>query len=169
MYILKTLMKEAIPNALQKAERYRLLGEPHEAESICLDILEIEPENQEALVTLLLAHTDKFKISLSPAFSQAKELLPRLDGEHCQFYYRGIIYERRAKAHLDHGGPSSGEIARDWYLKAMADYEKALEDCSPGNQSAALRWNTCARMLNDYPELGPGQESRDVEVMDGWE
>lgn len=169
MYKLKTLTKEAIPEALRKAERYRLLGEPHEAESICLDIIEVQPRNQDALVMLLLSHTDKFKISLTPAFNQAKSVLPRLDGEHCQHYYRGIIYERRAKAHLDHGGPSSGEIAHGWYIKAMADYEKAMEDCAPGNDSAALRWNTCARILNEYPNLSPAKEARDIEVMDGWE
>src|SRR5712691_3378052 len=57
---LKTLSPEAVPRALAKAERYRLLNEPGEAESICLDALEIEPENQDALATLLLAQTDQF-------------------------------------------------------------------------------------------------------------
>ena len=33
---LKTLSPEAVPRALAKAERYRLLNEPGEAESICL-------------------------------------------------------------------------------------------------------------------------------------
>lgn len=169
MFKLKTLPKQAIPEALKKAERYRLLGEPHESESICRDILEVDPENQDALVMLLLAYTDKFKISLSPAFGKAGEVLPRLDGEHCQYYYRGIIFERRAKAHLDHGGPSAGEIAYDWYVKAMNDFEKAMEDCSPGDYSAALRWNTCARILNENPELRPAELTRDVEVMDGYE
>jgi hypothetical protein len=43
---LKSLHKDAIPAALGKAERYRLLNEPGEAESICLDILHVDPENQ---------------------------------------------------------------------------------------------------------------------------
>ena len=43
---LKALSREAIPAALEKAERYRLLNEPGEAESICLDILQADPENQ---------------------------------------------------------------------------------------------------------------------------
>ena len=34
---LKPLHKDAIKGALAKAERYRLLNEPAEAESICLD------------------------------------------------------------------------------------------------------------------------------------
>src|SRR5207248_11695595 len=58
---LKSLSKEAIPAALEKAERYRLLNEPGEAESICLDILKADPENQQAIITLLLALTEDRK------------------------------------------------------------------------------------------------------------
>jgi hypothetical protein len=36
---LKVLRTGAIPAALERAERYRLLNEPTQAESICLDIL----------------------------------------------------------------------------------------------------------------------------------
>ena len=59
-FTLKPLSPEAVPRALAKAERYRLLNEPGEAESICLDALEADPENQEALVTMVLALTDQF-------------------------------------------------------------------------------------------------------------
>ena len=55
MYELKPLSREAIPAALEKAHRYRLLNEALEAESICRDILAADPVNQEATVTLLLA------------------------------------------------------------------------------------------------------------------
>jgi hypothetical protein len=48
-------------DALEKAERYRLLNEPKGAESICLDVLAIAPDNQKALTTLLLARTDQFE------------------------------------------------------------------------------------------------------------
>ena len=57
MYTLKTLAKAAIPGALEKAERYRLLNEPLEAESICRDVLAVEPDNQQASIILLLALT----------------------------------------------------------------------------------------------------------------
>jgi hypothetical protein len=77
MYTLKTLTKEALPNALAKAERYRLLGDPLEAESICLDILEADSSNREALATLFLAYTDEFKNELYPAFTKAEEVLNR--------------------------------------------------------------------------------------------
>jgi hypothetical protein len=169
MYKLKTLAKAAVPDALKRAERYRLLNEPYEAESICLDILEVEPDNQEALVMLLLAHTDKFKVQIIPAFGKAKAILERLSDENFRFYYRGIICERRAKAHLDQGGPGSGEMAYDWYIKAMADYELAMKDSAAGDQKAALRWNTCARILNEHPNIKPLEETRQVEVTDAYE
>jgi hypothetical protein len=60
VFQLKPLSKNAIPAALVKAERYRLLNEPGEAESICLDVLQIDPGNQDALVMLILALTDQF-------------------------------------------------------------------------------------------------------------
>jgi hypothetical protein len=169
MFELKTLSKASIPAALQKAERYRLLNEPYEAESICLDILQVDPDNQEALTMLLLAHTDKFKNELYPAFNKAVDVLERLSDTRCKTYYRGIISERRAKAHLDAGGLSSSETAYDWYRKAMTDFERSLETCSPGNQEAALRWNTCARILNENPHLKPAEARREVEVTDGYE
>ena len=56
----KVLSLDAVPRALEKAVRYRLLNEPSEAESICLDVLEVDPDNEEAIATLVLALTDQF-------------------------------------------------------------------------------------------------------------
>src|SRR5712691_12406196 len=94
---LKTLSPEAVSRALAKAERYRLLNEPGEAASICLDALEIEPDNNEAKVTLLLALTDQFAEDGPSVFSDALELVERLGDPYERAYYLGIIWERRAK------------------------------------------------------------------------
>ena len=102
---LKSLHKEAIPAALEKAMRYRLLNEPAEAESICLDVLKADPENQEAIVTLLLALTDRFEKGYGVSDTQAKELLSRITSEYERAYYAGIFNERRAKAKLRQGTP----------------------------------------------------------------
>src|SRR6266446_5667640 len=96
----KPLSREAIPAALEKAMRYRLLNEPGEAESISLDVLRIEPDNQQALVILLLALTDRFSRGYAVGVTQARELLPRLRDPYEQAYYARIISERRAKAQL---------------------------------------------------------------------
>src|SRR5436305_13913239 len=82
MFELKLLTREAIPAALEKAHRYRLLNEPEQAESICEDVLRLEPDNQEALVTLTLALTDRFDADRPASPDAARKLLPRLTGEY---------------------------------------------------------------------------------------
>src|SRR5215831_21238768 len=79
---LKPITHEGIPAALQKAERYRLLNESSAAESICLDILEIDPTNQQALISLLLSITDQFIEELADGERRAREVLPRLSDEY---------------------------------------------------------------------------------------
>ena len=44
MFELKPLSREAIPAALEKAMRYRLLNEPGAAESICHDVLRTDDQ-----------------------------------------------------------------------------------------------------------------------------
>ena len=166
MFVLKTLSKEAIPAALEKAERYRLLGEPLEAESICRDILEVDPDNQKALIMLFLSLTDSFKHELNPTFAQAQEVLVRLSDRYCSAYYGGVLCERRAKVHLERGGPGSGRMAYEWFRKAMDHYETALNSCSPGNQDAILRWNTCARILMQNPDVAPLQEDTGEQMLE---
>lgn len=161
MFQPKRLSKEAIPAALEKAERYRLLNEPLEAESICRDILEVDAENQQALVTLLLALTDQFEERLGEAVEEARRLLPQLREEYARAYYQGIICERRAKAHLRRGIPGAGRLAYGWLREAMDCFEKAAEIRPPGNDDPILRWNTCARLLKRHPEIVPEEEETD--------
>src|SRR6185369_1916822 len=122
---LKPITREGIPAALQKAERYRLLNDSSAAESICLDVLENEPDNQTALVTLLLAITDQFGDELSEGVRRAREVLPRLADEYERVYYAGIICERRGRAQLHRSALGSAEVAADWFREAMRWYEKA--------------------------------------------
>jgi hypothetical protein len=151
---LKTIKPESVPSALEKAKRYRLLDEPDEAESICMDILAVVPEHQEALITLLLALTDKFVDGgLQPSFGQAADIATRLATAYDTSYYTGIIYERRAKFHFKQGGPEAEATAYAWFVKAMNEYGQALSDDAPENQDAVLRWNSCVRFIDSHPEL----------------
>ena len=133
---LKSLSKEAIPAALEKAERYRLLNEPAEAESICLDILETDPENQPALIMLLLAVTDRFSKGYGVSDTQANHLLARIKGEYDRAYYAGILAERRAKAKLAQGTPGAAHDAYHELCEAMRQFEKA-ESIRPGQRRCA--------------------------------
>jgi hypothetical protein len=117
MFELKPIQRESVPSALKKAELYWLLSEPAQAESICYDILQIDPENQQALTTLLLALTDQFDQGIPVNSPQG--LLPRLHGEYEQAYYAGIIYEHKARAQLNSGIPGGGFVAYELLHEAM--------------------------------------------------
>src|SRR5947199_8813014 len=110
---LKSLHKDAIPAALEKAERYRLLNEPGEAESRCLDILHVHTEKQQAIITLLLALTDRFEKGYGVSDTQTKELLSRMKSGYDRAYYSGIVAERRAKMKLRQNTPDCRFRAHD--------------------------------------------------------
>jgi hypothetical protein len=158
MFELKRLSPEAIDPALSKAERYRLLNEPWEAESICLDILDVEPRNQAAVVTLILARTDQFGSDVGARLDDARALVSQLDAEYERAYYAGIICERWGESLLERHHAGTGPIAYDWLRQAMTWYERAEAVRPAGNDDALLRWNTCARtiMRNNHlrPEAG---------------
>ena len=150
---LKSISVQSIPEALAKVERYRLLNEPKLAESICLDILAIAPDHQQALISLLLARTDQFQLQV-PA-KAAQEVLAKIKGDYEQAYYAGLIWERVGHARIREGGTGGGGSAYHALQEAMAHYERAIDFASPGNDDAILRWNTCARVIMENPEVRP--------------
>ena len=143
MFDLKPLHPEAVAAALEKANRYRLLNEPGAAESIYLDILAIEPENQEALINIVLAMSDRFGKDYAVGDARITEYLTRIKGDYERTYYTGIMYERRAKASLAKGGVGAYELFR----QAMDCFETAEAMRPVGNDDAILRWNGCARII----------------------
>ena len=152
-YDLKSISVESIPEAIKKVERYRLLNEPTLAESICLDILAIVPDHQQALISLLLARTDQFQLQL-PARA-AQEILARIKGDYEQAYYAGIIWEREGHARIRKGGSGGGASAYHALREAMTHYERAIDFAPPGNDDAILRWNTCARVIMQNADIHP--------------
>ena len=150
MFEMKRITRAGVATALQKAERYRLLNEPSAAESICLDVLEVEPDNQAALVQLALARSDQFEDELSGAVERAREPLARVDDPYKRAYYHGIVCERRARAQLHLASPGGGAIAYDWLRRAMDFYEEAARLRPEGHDEALLRWNTCARIIQRH-------------------
>lgn len=147
---LKRISAEAIPAALDKALRYRLLNEPSLAESICRDVLEVDSGNNSAMITLILALTDQFETDYARAHGQSKEALALLTSDYERAYYEGIIHERWASAQVARGMPE--DIASGWIRKAMRCYEQAELLSRPDDADAILRWNTCARVLQRREE-----------------
>lgn len=150
---LKSISVQSIPEAMMKVERYRLLNEPVLAESICLDVLAVVPDHQQALISLLLARTDQFQSKVNA--KSAQEVLAQIQGEYEQAYYAGIIWERMGHARIRQDGAGAGSSAYHALREAMDRYERAMSFSPPGNDDAILRWNTCARMIMDNPEVQP--------------
>lgn len=167
MLKLKPIAKEAIPKALVKAKHYRLLNEPWQAESICRDILNIEPDNQKALVYLILSISDRFTTGGVLLANEAKDLAEKLKIEYEQKYYLGIIEERSGKAALRRKTPRAKYIAYEHYRKAMELYEQAERARHEESQDAVLRFNTCVRSIREFklepaPDEGRIQSFLDV-------
>ena len=153
---LKPMSKDAVPSALAKAERYRLLNEPGEAESICLDILQVDPRNEDALVMLLLALTDQFPYdSSSKTVARANDIAAGLATPYDRLYYSGIVRERRAKAVLQRDRFGAATVAVEWLREAMTFYERAEAVRPAQNDDSLLRWNACARLLMELPASAP--------------
>ena len=114
---LKPISTAAVPKAIKKAEQYRLINEPEQAESICLDILAAQPH----------------------------EYVTRLDDEYQRYYYGGLVLERQARAYLGRG--KSRVAAYDCFREAMDCYEKAERIRPEDDDSALLRWNACLRTI----------------------
>jgi hypothetical protein len=157
MFALKPISHESVAATLAKAERYRLLNEPSEAESICRDVLEIEPGNRQAQVMLLLALTDQIGQE-TRAFQDAIAVADHLESPYDRAYYAGIAWERRAKARHNAAGHSANRYAYDWLVNALKLFEKAEALRAAGNDEAVLRWNACVRYLEAHKEIAPVAE-----------
>src|ERR1700720_1905043 len=142
---LKSISPESVDAALSKAELYRLLNEPEEAESICQDVLVVQPGNQVALRLLGLAITDQFTGNPADRYER--------------LYYLGILYERRAKAQLRVGRPPHTLLVL--LDEAMRCYQEAEKIRPTGNDDAILRWNRCVRLIQEHAE---SDWHREVEI-----
>lgn len=142
---LKPISNAGIAEAISKAEVYRYLNEPGEAESICRDILAVDPDNQTALRLLGLAITDQFTGEMSDQYSEAERVFRGLTSEYERVYHLGILLERKAKAQLRAG--RLPHTVFPIFEEAMKFFEEA-ERIRPANtDDAILRWNRCVRLL----------------------
>lgn len=154
----KPISKDAIPAALEKARHYRLLNQPWQAESICHDILNTEPGNQQAIYTLVMTLSDQFdngSLYVTKALEMSKQLSDNYQKEYCL----GLIYERQAISASKRSTPRAGHIAYDHMQKALAHYESAIDNRPPANDESLLRWNGCIRFI-EHHNLQPSPEEK---------
>ena len=152
---LERLSPEAVPRALEKVHLYRVLNMPRMAESICHDVLAVEPDHEQALVELILSLVDQYPIP-GPRVSNVttSQVIARLKSPYQRSYYAGLDLERRALALLSTGS-APGYAVYEFLVRAMSFYRVAMDQRESGNDDALLRWNTCARLLNQNPDLAP--------------
>jgi hypothetical protein len=153
---------DSIELALDKARQYRSLLEPEIAESICLDVLHIEPEHQKALVLYILALSDQLHHAGKKTQVQSIEAaIQKLESRYQQHYYTGLLHERRARFMLTQS--MARVFAYDYFIEALQFYEKAEKIRPEHNDEAILRWNSCIRTI-EKEKLKPRPDSKDARL-----
>jgi tetratricopeptide (TPR) repeat protein len=166
-YKLKRLAEQNIEHAWQKADKYRLLNQPEEADSICRDILDVAPTHQGALRTLGLALTDRYPHHWIALHREALEVFGKLESEYERVYYTAIAWERCGKAQLEQG---NGRSAYSAFLHALKLYDQAETLVHGGEPDPVLRWNRCVRELTTHPLLlaaAQDPKNPDLDMGDG--
>jgi tetratricopeptide (TPR) repeat protein len=148
---LKSISKAGIPEALAKAELYRYLNEPEEAESICRDILAVDPDHQLARRMLGLTITDQFTGAAGDRYGEVQSIFQSLRDPYDRNYYTGLLHERRAKAQLHSG--CSAHVLLPLIEDALRCFAEAEKIRPAGNDDSILRWNRCVRLLESRPEF----------------
>ena len=161
---LKTISKPGIPEAIAKAELYRYLNEPEEAESICRDVLAADPNHMLGRRTLGLAITDQFTGGARDRYDEVERIFRGLADAYEQEYYLGLLHERRVKAQLRaRRAPHTLLPVLEEALRCFAEAERHRP---PGNDDAILRWNRCIRLLESQPEFTSEQDVTFFDVLD---
>src|SRR3954452_10285881 len=162
-YQLKRISTAGIAEAIAKAELYRSLNEPEEAESICRDILAVEPDHQLASRLLGLSLTDQFTGRGSDRYRETEQIFGQLRDPYERFYYNGILCERRAKAQLNSGSTRASVLAL--FEEALRLFDAAQQIRPAGNDDSILRWNRCVRLLQN-PAYGWEQFEQEFATYD---
>lgn len=157
---LKKLPKGEVSTALAMAQSCRDVSEPEEAASICLDVLQMDPGNQDALVLLLLARTDLLERGAPGGVDRAREPLSNLDSEYHREYYSGIICERQARYLLGSRGRHTSFVAWDWFQYALDHFETAAR-LAPERVEPPLRFNACVRLIEDNRHCVPSPDEKE--------
>ncbi len=161
---LKTISKPGIPEAIAKAELYRYLNEPEEAESICRDVLAADANHMLGRRTLGLAITDQFTGGAGDRYDEVERIFRGLAEAYEREYYLGLLHERRVKAQLRAGRAAHTLLpVLEEAFRCFAEAERLRP---PGNDDAILRWNRCIRLLESQPEFTSEQDVGFFDVLD---
>ena len=158
---LKTLGADQVSSALAAAEQCRAGGEAETAESICTDILEVDPGNARAIELLLWSRVDLLGEGRYGGVERAQEALALVQSDFERHYLEGVICEQQARFLIGKRGRHSSRVAYDWFRHAMDAFEEAAR-IAPDRPEASLRWNACLRSIERdrhcAPDLDDGED-----------
>jgi tetratricopeptide (TPR) repeat protein len=146
---LKRLPAASLQAAVAKAEHYRNLNQPEEAESICEDVLAVDPGHQQAWQILGLAVTDRFATGHVGLLERALAAFEHLSDDYQRTYHLGVAWERAAKMHFEHQEMQSAAAAFEHAL----DHYKSAEKLRSDLPDPLLRWNRCIRLISAHAAL----------------
>ncbi len=149
--------------ACEKAEKYRDLNQPDESDSICRDVLAVDPKNQQALRTLGLSLTDRFRENSMQFRVEAIAVFARLDSEYERIYLTGIVWERYAKTLLHQ---EVWRSAFDAFHRALDLFDRAEDLASGDDPDPILRWNRIVRELTTHPRLIAAEHQEEASEID---
>lgn len=160
---LKSLNGHDLDQAQRKAEKYRDLNQPDETDSICRDILAVNPQHQAALRSLGLSLTDRYDGDGMQLHREALAVFGKLESAYERTYYAGIAWERYGKSQLAQGiGPG----AHHAFHRALHLFEEAEDLTEKENPDPILRWNRVVRELTTHPLLRFEEERSPESEMD---
>ena len=143
-YRVKRISTAGIAEAIAKAELYRSLSEPEEAESICRDILTIEPQHQLALRLLGLPDRSVHR-SWVRSYREAEEIFQQLND---RMNGTTTLGSRTSDARKRSSKPGNCLLTVQ-ALRTGSYLSQRLRNSPAENDDAILRWNRCVRLLQD--------------------
>lgn len=161
MHEFKKISSEFIDEALAKADKYRMLNHPKTSESICRDVLDIDPGNQNAITLLIIAITGQFSNSQKYPGTRLKDAqvwIKELADEYKKEYFAGLVLERWAKSKVR---DLPGADLYEFFEEAMVHYDRAEKLAPHGDESAKLHYNFCIRFMDRHTHIRPPVETAD--------
>ena len=159
---LKKIRPSAAAAAVGKAEKYRDLNQPFEAESICRDVLDASLEHPGALRTLGLALTDQFEGKGKGRYAEAMAVFARLPDAYERALYSGIACERQGKAQLREGRPLQSSLPL--FEQSLSFFVEAGRLRPEANDDPILRWNSVVRTLRAHPDYASVRSRPEVDL-----
>ena len=150
---LKLIAPKDVPQTIDMAAQCRLRGDDVVAESMCMDVLSQEPENQIALEVLLRIFADRIAVGDKSALADARHVLPKLGDPGTHAFCNALIYEAQARRLTSRSDLPAAAAAQELFSFAVEQFEQAA-DAAKDPLESHLRANACLRAMSMISAVG---------------